>query len=325
MAAETSADDLIRRLVGPYVVPERDARREALVARVDALSGAMRRVPSPDFQAAEALARPGVPGAPARDGRAHANRASMSPQRNLPRTSRPLMRSKDRRCTLCSSSSRRSTLTRVHFPDRRTVRFRSCTTSCGSARARSTDPAAAGAPFIAGLDPQVYRPHQRLAPLTRQAGGAAWPAAAAYLASLRPSFCCVILMVSARILSSFAFEEFTREDGLQGMLWGSAALLPVCLIAQNWLRNGNSMTLGSLATIGELPVFVYEDTDSEQIALPCTNRLLTERQAVQVASCGAMPLVSLRGRGEVRVASFGSRLADTPLADAGACRRATSC
>jgi predicted component of type VI protein secretion system len=132
-------------------------------------------------------------------------------------------------------------------------------------------------------------------------------------------------MVSARILSSFAFEEFTREDGLQGMLWGSAALLPVCLIAQNWLRNGNSMTLGSLATIGELPVFVYEDTDSEQIALPCTNRLLTERQAVQVASCGAMPLVSLRGRGEVRVASFGSRLADTPLADAGACRRATSC
>ncbi len=52
-------DELLRRLVGPYVQPARDAKQEQLTARVDeALSAAMRRVlHHPDFQAAEALWR----------------------------------------------------------------------------------------------------------------------------------------------------------------------------------------------------------------------------------------------------------------------------
>ena len=56
---EAAADDLIKRLIGPYVQPARDGRQDALVARVDeALSAAMRRVlHSPEFQTAEALWR----------------------------------------------------------------------------------------------------------------------------------------------------------------------------------------------------------------------------------------------------------------------------
>ncbi|MDA8247806.1 MAG: type VI secretion system contractile sheath large subunit, partial [Rhodospirillales bacterium] len=55
----TAADQLLRRVVGPFIVPARDARQDALVARVDeALSAAMRRVlHHPDFQTAEALWR----------------------------------------------------------------------------------------------------------------------------------------------------------------------------------------------------------------------------------------------------------------------------
>ena len=58
-AEEASAEDLMRRLVGPFIVPARDARQDQLIARVDeALSGAMRRVlHHPDFQAAEAIWR----------------------------------------------------------------------------------------------------------------------------------------------------------------------------------------------------------------------------------------------------------------------------
>ena len=58
-AEEASVDDLMRRLVGPFVQPARDARQEQLIARVDeALSAAMRRVlHHPDFQAAEAIWR----------------------------------------------------------------------------------------------------------------------------------------------------------------------------------------------------------------------------------------------------------------------------
>src|SRR5262249_18778043 len=143
--------------------------------------------------------------------------------------------------------------------------------------------AAAGAPFIAGLGyAGLQAAPNEWHPLTRQAWGALRGlAAAAYLGLATPRFL-LRYPYGQRTdpIDSFAFEEFTREDGLQGMLWGNAALLPACLIAQNWLRNGDSMTFGSLATIGELPVFVYEDTEGEQIALPCTNRLLTERQAV---------------------------------------------
>ena len=49
----------MRRLVGPFIQPARDARQDALTARVDeALSAAMRRVlHHPDFQTAEALWR----------------------------------------------------------------------------------------------------------------------------------------------------------------------------------------------------------------------------------------------------------------------------
>jgi type VI secretion system protein ImpC len=58
-AAEQSVDTLMRRLVGPFVQPARDARQEQLTARVDeALSATMRRIlHHPDFQAAEALWR----------------------------------------------------------------------------------------------------------------------------------------------------------------------------------------------------------------------------------------------------------------------------
>ena len=61
------------------------------------------------------------------------------------------------------------------------------------------------------------------------------------------------------------------------------------------------------------PVFRLTDADGDQVALPCTERLYTERQAVQAASYKVMPLVSLRGRPEVRLAGFTS-LAGTPLA-----------
>ena len=56
---EAAPDELIRRLVGPFIIPERDSRQDALMARVDAaLSDAIRRVlHHPDFQTAEALWR----------------------------------------------------------------------------------------------------------------------------------------------------------------------------------------------------------------------------------------------------------------------------
>jgi type VI secretion system protein ImpC len=52
--------------------------------------------------------------------------------------------------------------------------------------------------------------------------------------------------------------------------------------------------------------FVHTDADGDQVALPCTERLYSEREAVQVARYRVMPVLSLRGRPEVRLGGFTS-------------------
>merc|ERR1711969_544151 len=46
------------------------------------------------------------------------------------------------------------------------------------------------------------------------------------------------------------------------------------------------------------------DSHGDQVALPCTERLLTTRTMAEVVSRGFMPLLSIKGRNEVRQGSF---------------------
>jgi type VI secretion system protein ImpC len=62
-----------------------------------------------------------------------------------------------------------------------------------------------------------------------------------------------------------------------------------------------------------MPCYVYTDPDGDQIALPCTERMYSERAAVGVANFGVMPLLSLRGRPELRLGGFNA-VAGPPLA-----------
>ncbi len=319
-AAAAPADDLIRRIVGPHVVAARDSRQDALVARVDAaLSDTMRRVlRHPDFQAAEALWR-GVEflvrrietGAKTQivlyDISAEELAADLASADALDQTA------------LYSLLVEQPALDANAGP---------LTMLAGLYQFEATPPhadllgrvaqiaAAAGAPFVAGIgaDPLRVKLHD-WHPLTRQAWEAlrALPASA-YLGLAAPRF--LLRMPYGKRtdpIDAFAFEEFSRQGGLSGMLWGNPALLAAYLAAASWQKGGAKMQLGSVATVGDLPVYVYQDSDGEQIALPCTERLFTERDATQVASCGVMPVVSLRGRPEVRLAGFAA-LAGATLA-----------
>ena len=166
----------------------------------------------------------------------------------------------------------------------------------------------------AGAD-GLRTPEHEWHPLVRSAwaGLRALPAAA-YLGLATPRF--LLRMPYGKRtdpIDAFAFEEFTRQEGLSGMLWGNPALLVAKLAAEAWMKGGSAMKLGSVNVVGDLPVYVYRDADGDQVALPCTERLYTERQANLVAAAGVIPVVSLRGRPEVRVAGFGS-VAGAPLA-----------
>ena len=317
---EAEAEDLIRRLVGPFIVPARDSRQDVLVARVDeALSATMRRVlHHPDFQIAEALWR-GVEFLVRRietgakmeiilyDVSAEELAADLAATDALDQTG--LYGMLVEQPAMDAHQGALSAVIGLYgfelAPPHADLLGR-VAQICG----------AGGAAFVSGIAPDPLKlPFHEQHPLIKDAWSAlqALPAAA-YLGLAAPRF--LLRMPYGKKtdpIDAFAFEEFTRQEGLSGMLWGHPALLPALMLAETYARQGTKMKLGSIMTANEMPYYVYTDQDGEQVALPCTERSWTERQAAQVSTYRVMPLISLRGRPEVRLAGFTS-LAGAPIA-----------
>jgi type VI secretion system protein ImpC len=102
----------------------------------------------------------------------------------------------------------------------------------------------------------------------------------------------------------FEFEEITAKTGLTGFLWTNPSVLMGLLLAQTSVEQGKKMNPGSIATVGDMPFFYYTDKDGDQTALPCTEKLVTSREASLATSQGFIPVVSIKGSPEVRVGSF---------------------
>ncbi len=307
---ESSADELIRRLIGPYIVPSRDSRQDALTARVDeALSAAMRRVlHHPDFQTAEALwrsveflVRRIETGANMQivlyDVSAEELAADLAASEALDQTGLYAMLVEQP--ALDANQGALSLLAGLY-------QFELTPPHAELLGRLAQVAGAAGAPFIAAIGPDALKtPQHDWHPLIKQAWGALRELpAAAYLGLATPRF--LLRMPYGKRtdpIDAFAFEEFTRQGGLSGMLWANPAVAVTQVLAETWMRS-KKMELGSVANVGDLPVYVYHDKDGDQIALPCTERLFTEKLAAQVGSMGVIPLVSLRGRPELRVAGF---------------------
>jgi len=91
-------------------------------------------------------------------------------------------------------------------------------------------------------------------------------------------------------ISSFAFEEFSREGGLRDMLWGHPALLALCILCRR----------GSTLTIDDLPVHHYHDEFGDVIALPCTDRLINVNTASLLRAAGINAIMAHKGEGLVQ-------------------------
>ena len=319
-AEEASVDELLRRLVGPYIQAKRDARQDQLIARVDeALSAAMRRVlHHPDFQAAEAIWR-GVEFLVRRietgarmeivlyDVSAEEFAADLAASDALEQSG--LYGMLVEQPALDAGQGPLSAIVGLYG-------FELAPPHADLLGRAACIAAAAGAPFIAAIGPDALRtPFHDQHPMIQEAWSAlhALPEAA-YLGLAAPRF---LLRApygrKSDPIDAFALEEFTPQGGLGAMLWGHPALLSGLLLAETWLQQGKAMRLGTVMGVGDMPYFVYAGPDGEQVALPCTERLTTEREAVQIAAWRVMPLLSLRGRPEVRLGGFTS-LAGAPLA-----------
>ena len=106
-------------------------------------------------------------------------------------------------------------------------------------------------------------------------------------------------------IDAFDFEEFTMHSGLSGMLWANPVVLVAILLAGTFKQQGASkMSLGTVMSIGEIPFHFILDSYGDQVALPCTERNITTSKMEIAVTRGIMPVLSTKGRAEIRLGSF---------------------
>jgi hypothetical protein len=59
-------------------------------------------------------------------------------------------------------------------------------------------------------------------------------------------------------------------------------------------------------SMGDIPYYFYIDEDGDQTALPCTEKLMSERVAAIVRQLHFLPMLSIKGRPEIRLGGFNS-------------------
>ncbi len=298
---DAPVDEMLRRIVGPFVVAAPDPKRDALVASVDrALSDAMRAVlHRSEFQNLEALWR-------GMDLLLRRVETSASLQVLLVDIS-----AEELAADLSSASDLAETGLYSMLVDKPSHdKTGGLSLICGLYRFEATPPHAellgrmakiaahAGAPFVTAIGSEPFMDRKKPAhPLMLRALRElrALPEAS-HLALLSPRFM-LRHPYGTRTdpIDSFDFEEFTAADGLRGMLWAHPALLAACLLAA---------PVGRTLSIGELPFHYFVDAEGDQIALPCTERFVDSDTAARLHGLGIVALMAHKGQPELRFAGL---------------------
>jgi type VI secretion system protein ImpC len=319
-AADVAVDELIKSVVRPYIVKAKDPQQTALLASVDnALAVTMRNVlHHPDFQILESLWR-SVDLLTRRietstqlqiilyDVSAEEFAADLSVTDDLEETG--LFKLLVEQPALDANQGAISAVIGAYVFDQ--------TPPQAELLGRMEKLAArANAPFISSISPEFLETKpEDVHPLIREA----WDELRAleessFLALVTPRF--LLRQPYGQrtdpITAFDDFEEFTPQTGLKGMLWGNPAFMAALMLAQSYAKQGAKMNLGSIMSAGDIPYYFYVDDDGDQTALPCTERLMNERAAARVSSEHFIPLLSIKGRPEVRLGSFTS-LSGSPI------------
>nr|WP_321527110.1 type VI secretion system contractile sheath small subunit [uncultured Cohaesibacter sp.] len=319
-AVATPAQDLISRVVKPYVTAAPDPDQQGWLEAIDsALSGVMRAIlHHPDFQAVEStwrsldlLARRIETGASLEiilyDVSAEEWAADLSAQDELSESGLFRMLAEEPR--LDEEQGALSAVFGLYSLEE--------TPPHADLLARMAKISAwMNAPFIAAISPKFLEiPKQDRHPVTART----WDAMrqlpeASYVGLASPRF--LLRLPYGRKtepVEPFDFEEFNLRSGLKGMLWANPVILSAILMAKTVSSMGKSMELGKIMSLDDMPVHTMNDQYGDQIALPCTERLLNTRTMADVVARGFIPLLSIKGRNEVRQGSF-QALSGTMLA-----------
>lgn len=313
-AAEASVNELLKRVVGPHVVPAKDPKQDKLLATVDAaLSDTMLKVlHHPDFQSLEAtwrglefLVRRLETGANFKiviyDISAEEFAADLSSADDLQTTG--LYKLLVEQPQLDAQQGPISAIVANYF-------FEQTPPHAELLGRMARIAGAAQAPFLAAIGPDVLQKQREedIHPLILESWGAlrSLPESA-YLGLTVPRFM-LRNPYGERTdpIDRFDFEEFSPRTGLKGMLWSSGAYLVGLLMGQSFLKVGSfaKINLGGILSAGDMPYYFFEDADGDQTALPCTERMLSVALSAHVTKQHFMPLLAIKGRPELRLGGF---------------------
>jgi type VI secretion system protein ImpC len=311
--ATISIAEMLKQMVGPYVVPAKDPRQDQLVATVDsALAATMRSVlHHPDFQSFEALWR-------SVDMLVRRLETDEQLQIVLYDVTAEEMAADLSKADALENSGLYKLLVEQPALDANQGPF---AVVVGNYLFEQTPPhaellgrvakivAQTQTAFLAGVGSSCLETKPAdLHPLIREAWDAlADMPEADYLGLVVPRFM-LRMPYGERTdpIDSFDFEEFTPQAGLTGMLWGNSAVLAGLLLGMTFNQQGAKMKPGSVLGLGDMPFYYYTDAEGDETALPCTERMLSSKLAELVIKHRFMPMLSMKGQPEVRLGGFGS-------------------
>jgi len=96
-------------------------------------------------------------------------------------------------------------------------------------------------------------------------------------------------------LEFFEFEEMTKGNANNALLWGHSSVACALLAGTAFLESGSQSTINEQREVDDLPAWVYEDND-ERLMYPCAEAWLSDRAADWLMSQGMMVLASRRDR-----------------------------
>lgn len=311
--ATISITEMLKQMVGPYVVPAKDPRQDQLVATVDsALAATMRSVlHHPDFQSFEALWR-------SVDMLVRRLETDEQLQIVLYDITAEEIAADLSQADALENSGLYKLLVEQPALDANQGPF---AVIVGNYLFEQTPPhaellgrvakivAQTQTSFIAGVGTSCLETKPAdLHPLIREAWDAlADMPEADYLGLVVPRFM-LRMPYGERTdpIDSFDFEEFTPQAGLTGMLWGNSAVIAGLLLGMTFSQQGAKMKPGSVLGLGDMPFYCYTDADGDETALPCTERMLSSKLAELVIKHRFMPMLSMKAQPEVRLGGFGS-------------------
>lgn len=179
--------------------------------------------------------------------------------------------------------------------------------------------AAAGAPFISHMRPEVIGVHS----LYESPDPAKWDTAAdpnavklwaalsgqtesQFLGMTIPRFISRLPYGSdTEPLDTFSFEEFEKVSEHDRYLWSNGCFVVGQLLAESFANYGWEMKNRLAQDIEGLPLHVYKQ-DGETVYKPCAEIPMTDVSVNKLIAAGLMPLVSYRGTDRIKLAMYQS-------------------